>query len=354
MDGPDIDSDGTPQVKKAMPKEDPRYNEFVMLLHELYHTRVRLASDKESGIEDGRPTEEDIFSQARKSGELPDASRFWALIIGIDKYDSEPLKGCVNDGKLMKEYLIKDLRVPEDHVRALFNESATRGNIINALLGFGTDQRILRDDIIIIYFAGHGSSYPDPRHLSDGFDHAIEAICSIDRGTDRNGRTVPDISDRELNSILSLISRVKSHRITAILDCCHSGSHSRCSATETTERIRTASPLTRDSANDMLRVADENMKHYPDYRSVFDSNWHPDMGSHVILTAARDYEYAREAKGDNGFHGVFTHSLLQTLRSQNLPERSTYIDLLLTLPATSYQTPVLAGRRMDTRIWYQD
>ncbi|KAK0209409.1 peptidase C14, caspase domain-containing protein [Armillaria fumosa] len=157
------------------------------------------------------------------------SSRFWALLMGINQYNSQPLEGCVNDVELMKKYLTEDLDVPADHIRSLCDESATRDNIINALLGFCNDVRICRDDIIIIYFAGHGTSYPDPKHWSDGFDHAIEAICPFDRGFNRNGMLVPDISDREIHSILSLISNAKGHRITVILDCCYAGSHSRLS-----------------------------------------------------------------------------------------------------------------------------
>lgn len=262
-----------------------------------------------------------------------------------------PLKGCVSDALSVKEYITRDLGVTQDHVFCLINESATRVNIISALCRFYSDTRILYNDIIIIYFAGHGSSYPGPDICSDGADHAIEAICSIDRGTEHNGTLIPDISDREFNSILSLISRAKGHRITVLLDCCHSGSHSRCSVLE---GVRTIPPLKHDSATYMLRVAHDHMRHYPGYRSVLDSNWRPDMDSHIILAAARGHEYAREVEGDNGFHGVFTYSLLHTLRSENLAERLTYVELLHAMPVSYYQTPVVAGCRINTRILYQD
>ncbi|KAK0476314.1 hypothetical protein IW261DRAFT_1314468, partial [Armillaria novae-zelandiae] len=148
------------------------------------------------------------------------SSRFWALIISIDKYESRPLQGCVNDGKSMKEYFTKDLGVPEQNVRCLFNESTTHAAIVSysALCSILSDTCILNGDIIIIYFAGHGSSYTDLGHSSDEYD-CVEAICPIDRGTHHNGRTVLDLSDRKFNSILSLISHAKGHRITVLFDC---------------------------------------------------------------------------------------------------------------------------------------
>ncbi|KAK0213453.1 hypothetical protein DFS33DRAFT_1226655, partial [Desarmillaria ectypa] len=108
----------------------------------------------------------------------------------------------------------------------------TRANIIHTLLRISADTRINKGDNIVIYFSGHGSKY-----LCSDYPHyrgtiagkgTIEALCHIDRDTlDKNGITIPDISDREINTILSEISRTKGHRITFILDCCHSSSLTR-------------------------------------------------------------------------------------------------------------------------------
>ncbi|KAK0430192.1 hypothetical protein EV421DRAFT_1671354, partial [Armillaria borealis] len=146
-------------------------------------------------------------------------SRCWAVIIGIDKYNSHPMKGCVSDVLSIQDYITEDLGVPQDHIHLLLDESATHANIINTLCGLYNDSRILHGDIIIIYFAGLGSSYPDPRDQDISPDDAIEAICPIDRGNKVNGVLISDISDREVNSILSAISSVKGHRITVLLDC---------------------------------------------------------------------------------------------------------------------------------------
>ncbi|PBK66529.1 hypothetical protein ARMSODRAFT_855082, partial [Armillaria solidipes] len=148
-----------------------------------------------------------------------------AVIIGIDKYNGRPMKGCVSDALSIQDYITEDLGVPQDHIHLLLDESATRANIVNTLCGLYNDSRILHGDIIIIYFAGLGSSYPDPRDQDICPDDAIEAICPIDRGNEVDGVLIPDISDREVNSILSAISSVKGHRITVLLDCCFIGSH---------------------------------------------------------------------------------------------------------------------------------
>ncbi|KAK0451926.1 peptidase C14, caspase domain-containing protein, partial [Armillaria borealis] len=181
----------------------------------------------------------------------PNASRIWAVLIGIDGYSFYPLRGCVADALAVKQYLVEDLLVPEDRVQSLLGSMnyhdtshtdvssiPSRENILSVLLSLVTNPDIERGDPIIIFFAGHGSRYAmsdcDDDEDSDfdeedGHSHRIvEALCPIDRNTiDSNGVPIPDISDRELNTILSILSHTKGHRITVILDCCHAGSITR-------------------------------------------------------------------------------------------------------------------------------
>ncbi|PBK63120.1 hypothetical protein ARMSODRAFT_846101, partial [Armillaria solidipes] len=173
----------------------------------------------------------------------------WAVLVGIDGYSSYPLRGCVADALAMKQYLVEDLLVPEDRVQSLLGSMnhrdtsqtdvssiPSRENILSVLLSLITNPDIERGDPIIIFFAGHGSRYAlsdydddedsdFDEELEDGRSHKfVEAVCPIDRNTlDSRGALIPDISDRELNIILSQISRTKGHRITFILDCCHAG-----------------------------------------------------------------------------------------------------------------------------------
>ncbi len=40
-----------------------------------------------------------------------DTSRFWAVLIGIDAYECNPLRSCVRDALMMERYLTEDLGV---------------------------------------------------------------------------------------------------------------------------------------------------------------------------------------------------------------------------------------------------
>lgn len=295
------------------------------------------------------------------------------MIIGIDSYDSYPLQGCVSDALLVERYLKDDLGVPQERIQLLLGSEhassedpsfPSRVNITNTLLGLVGNPLILDGDNIIVYFAGHGSSYSPSDYFgrdtdSDSDDESlhsedgsIEAICPIDRDTvDASGLRVPDISDREINAIFQQVSCSKSHRITLILDCCHSGRHTRHFPEAGT---RTIPPLPRASLRRMLHMADENLSSYPSYQSVSARDWRPDMSSHVVLAACKPYQTAKEEESDAGYNGAFTYALIGTLRSGNLPKEATYVEVLFSLPRRCGQTPVIAGKHKRERLWYND
>ncbi|KAK0502091.1 caspase domain-containing protein, partial [Armillaria luteobubalina] len=184
-------------------------------------------------------------------------SPFWAVLIGIDAYPAHPLNGCVSDARAMGNYLINHLGVPEGHIRRLLcprndpspNDSdlvPTRANIVDTILGLYNDARIQFGDNIIIYFAGHGASYECQNHEDNSGQVClcgIEAMCPSDRNTvDYCNNIVTDITDRELNTILTQICHAKGRKITVILDCCFSASLVRASAAQIPEGVRSMPP----------------------------------------------------------------------------------------------------------------
>ncbi|PBK64976.1 hypothetical protein ARMSODRAFT_449442 [Armillaria solidipes] len=266
----------------------------------------------------------------------------------------------------MEKYLTEDLGVPSNRIQLLVGSkehtsledpmNPSRAHIVGALLSLITNPEIAHGDNIIIYYSGHGSYYPYHTEEDEEPEH-IETLCPIDRDTPgENGKPVPDISDRELNTILTLVSRAQGHRITVILDCCHSSGVCR----DLPEPgARTSPPMTRATLQDMLFAREKNLKNYPSYRSIFTKDWQPDMNSHVVLAACRDYQYAKAkgVKSEDGtaeFIGIFTDSLVRVLRSDYWKKETTFADLVCCLDKTSHQTPVVAGKYKNARLWYQD
>ncbi|KAJ6594966.1 hypothetical protein B0H10DRAFT_2090344, partial [Mycena sp. CBHHK59/15] len=205
-------------------------------------------------------------------------------------------------------------------------------------------------DNILIYFAGHGASYKLENYYSESESYAaigaIEALCPVDRGTldDRDrDHAIPDISDRELNHILSDIRRAKGDRITVILDCCYAAGVTRRAGVG----VRNTRPLT--SGLDL-------MFKFAGFPSISAPDWEPDMSSHVVLAACTENQEAAELERHDGtYQGVFTHSLIGILQHNgSLSYRELIDSVTLALPEELkyVQTPVVAGDKKESLLWY--
>jgi len=103
-------------------------------------------------------------------------SHLWALLIGIDEYlHVTNLRGCVNDVEAMRVFLTDQLGVPEDHIRILANQEATRANILQAFQELLIDNpAIQRGDQVLLHYSGHGSRMPDPLGVEpDGLNETV-------------------------------------------------------------------------------------------------------------------------------------------------------------------------------------
>jgi len=133
----------------------------------------------------------------------------FALIIGINKYDNLPdLEYAVNDAKAIKDVLIKKFGYDKKNIKMLIDKQATHDNIMDEYYNLINDTAT--NDSIIIFFAGHGSTYPsidkDKGFLvpCDGTEIKMNTLISWDRL----------ISDSEL---------IKAKHIFFIMDACYSG-----------------------------------------------------------------------------------------------------------------------------------
>ncbi|KAK0217293.1 hypothetical protein IW262DRAFT_1397131 [Armillaria fumosa] len=105
----------------------------------------------------------------------------------------------------------------------------------------------------------------------------------------------------------------------------------------------------------MLEAAHTKLGKLSKYQSVSKKDWQPDMSSHVVLAACQAHQAAQEMEGaDNCWNGVFTQALMETLKSDDLKEGTTYLDLVYAskMPPKAKQTPIVAGN-MYERLWYQ-
>lgn len=179
----------------------------------------------------------------------------------------------------------------------------------------------------------------------------------MDHGaSDDTGSEIPDISDREIDAIVTQISQQKGHKITLILDCGYLRPRIRYASPLGTHRsLRIVAPLSRHTTEPMLEGAHQHLAAYPQYlsrRSIAAYDWRPDRSSRVVLAACQVYQYAREAEDDAGIHDVFTKALVDALRSGQ-SRGTTYADLTSKLPMWHFQTFFVTGDRKNEPIWCQ-
>ncbi|KAK0462806.1 hypothetical protein IW261DRAFT_1576166 [Armillaria novae-zelandiae] len=255
-----------------------------------------------------------IYATGRRNKFDIDGSRIWAVLIGIDSY---------NDPMSLLQGWFQEIE---------FSSFSTPIPIVILLLTPRLSSSYFKDNI-----GGNGN---------------IEALCPMDR-TSRyipHRSIVPDISDREISVILKRICHAKGHRITVILDCCHSGGGTRLPETG----IRFALPVERFLGH-ILEAEEKQRKNGADLVSVLSSDWKVDMYCHVVLAACKDHQLAKEVTiRDGESAGVFTDALVHTLRYGQWSRHSTYVDLQSALPSSNSQTPVVAGEHKTERIWFQN
>lgn len=79
----------------------------------------------------------------------------WLFVIGIDTYIHWPrLNTAVSDAKSVRDVLLSRYHFDKDHLIELYDEQATRRNILGRLRFLAKKAR--KDDSLVIFYAGHG------------------------------------------------------------------------------------------------------------------------------------------------------------------------------------------------------
>lgn len=140
----------------------------------------------------------------------------WAVVIGIDRYPNlRPLKYAENDARLFHDYLVRQIGIPVENVWLLLNEEATLVRLRSVL---GTDLKSMAgpEDMVIIYFAGHGASEREAGS-PDG-DGLEKYLLPVDSNLKNLYATALPMEE-----IVRIFSRIRSERLIFIADACYSG-----------------------------------------------------------------------------------------------------------------------------------
>lgn len=236
-----------------------------------------------------------------------------ALFIGIDKYPDprHQLSGCVNDQQLWLSYFTQycEQRSWTFHPYHLFNEAATRENIVRA---FGHFDQAVEGDCCLLSYSGHGSRIDAPQafwHLEA--DRMNETLVCYDSRLEGGLELV----DKELSYLIWKAIGDKQLHFLSIMDCCFSG---------TNTRLEHIGQRMAEKGKDQ-RAASEYLG-YEYYQKDSNGDLIPPRGRQVALSASSPSQTAKEIFINGATHGVFSYSLLECLQRSGW--QFSYTDLI--------------------------
>ena len=141
-----------------------------------------------------------------------------ALLIGLS-YERTEVKPWLDGIKLdlqKAEQVARDMGIRD--IRKLWNEEATLEGIVGAIKGLAPG--VGAEDLVLIYFSGHGARVPDRGERDeheDGQDEVLAPFDTVDFGGDNLNVLVDD-------DIGELLAAIPSRKVLLVVDACHSGS----------------------------------------------------------------------------------------------------------------------------------
>ncbi len=143
---------------------------------------------------------------------ISNETHYYALIIGVEKFDNGTLPGEFLDDSAMAIYekLLNSSNWKKENIKLLLNENATKADIQDAIVHW-LGERVTKNDVVLYYFCGHSWRMTLKYRLQGLTGHTV--TYPYDKSTNR-------ITDIELDS---WFDQIQSEHVVMILDTCYSG-----------------------------------------------------------------------------------------------------------------------------------
>ena len=223
-------------------------------------------------------------------------SEKYAVIVGVARYKDPAvpsLRFADRDAEAVRDFLLS----PEgghfdpEKMMYLVNEDASLKNLRTALYTFLTQAR--KQDIVVIYFAGHGSPDPNDRRNLYLLPYDTEVF-------NMGGSAFPMW---EMQDVFARV--IKAERIVTFTDACHSAGISGESFRSSSES-RPGAGLARD-----LKIEPLGNNLINQYLARYAGE-----SERAVMTASDIGESSLEGPMWGGGHGVFTHFLIEGLKGK--------------------------------------
>jgi Caspase domain len=270
----------------------------------------------------------------------------YVILIGINDYPDQPLRGCVRDVQDTKAHLestlqgtvkIQILTTSQTDSSALW---PTYDNVISAFKEVTSLAKA--GDFAYIHYSGHGTREPPSSEFSSKSTGDLALVLL--EGGGENG--VSYFWGHELEQLLKAMTD-KGLIVTLVLDCCFSAS------------------VYRNDDDACIRFlpydAKIGSKHPPKPKGGLVSegltyrdastlpNWLINPSQCAIIAACGPHEIATELTSKGQYHGTMSYFLLQTIKSVGLTKRHrdiyNYVLAKLRGSGMRRQNPVLYGNK---------
>ena len=193
------------RLSSAQPQTRYDFRERIAL--ETGDNQIRIAASDTAGMTSEK-TVRIHYTERRKN--------IWAVIVGIDQYPNiRKLRYAVNDARAFYRHLVDYSSIPAENITLLLDRDASLTKLRSAL-GTHLKNNAGPDDMVIIYFAGHGATEKDM--LSPDGDGLEKYLLPFDADPqDLYATALP------MGEISRIFGRIRSDRLVFIADSCYSG-----------------------------------------------------------------------------------------------------------------------------------
>ena len=151
----------------------------------------------------------------------PPAATQWAVIIGVGGYESTAvprLRYPVADADAVYQTLVTVGGFKKENILLLTDKTERKPTLRNIKWALGTflARSAHKDDLVVIYFAGHGASEVDQRGVER--DGLSKYLVPIDADPDDLYSTAMPMDEMQ-----NVLARIEAERVTVFLDACYSG-----------------------------------------------------------------------------------------------------------------------------------
>jgi len=240
---------------------------------------------------------DELLAQEHVSVDRDEEIKIWAVVVGVARYAHMPVLKYTDDDAYHIYAFLKSPEggaLPDDQIRVLIDEDATRTNIMSAMRQ--TFLKADENDVVLLYFSGHGLQGSFLPVDFDGYNNKLKH-----------------------DEVQQLFSETKAKHKICFADACHSGT------------------LTAMKAPGNILT---------NYYNAFEGS----QGGTALLLSSKGDEFSLEDQGLR--QGIYSHFLIRGLKGEadtdqnkivTIQELFNYVSRKVTKYTANAQTPTITG-----------